>query len=202
MQIFMKVIDDFIPKDDQNQLENLFLNNNYFPYYYEYNTVIGKIQEESVSNISNIILQSQFVHKLYDCGEISSTAYTEVMNLFRGTGIESLSPQRIKVNLLQTPFDRSKGIYHTPHVDHGDDGYVSLLYYVNDSDGDTYFFDKTTYDNYSLERYKEYVNNLTVEKRVSPKKGRVVIFDSNRFHAGSPPFNHNSRCVLNMVFKK
>ena len=198
----MKVIDDFIPKNDQDHLENLFLNNKYFPYYYEYNTVIG-VEEEAVGNDDdNIIMQPQFVHKLYDCNEISSTAYSDVMNLFCGTGVESLSPERIKVNLLQTPFDKTKGKYHIPHVDHGDDGYISLIYYVNNSDGDTYLFDKTSYDNKSLKHYKERVNNLTVEKTVSPKKGRVVIFDSNKFHAGSPPLNHSSRCVLNMVFKK
>ena len=198
----MKVIDDFIPKNDQDHLENLFLNNKYFPYYYEYNTVIG-VEEEAVGNDDdNIIMQPQFVHKLYDCNEIASTAYSDVMNLFCGTGVESLSPERIKVNLLQPPFDKTKGKYHIPHVDHGDDGYVSLIYYVNNSDGDTYLFDKTSYDNKSLKHYKERVNNLTVEKTVSPKKGRVVIFDSNKFHAGSPPLNHSSRCVLNMVFKK
>ena len=61
----MKVIDDFIPKNDQDRLENLFLNNKYFPYYYEYNTVTG-VEEESVGNDDDIIMQPQFVHKLYD----------------------------------------------------------------------------------------------------------------------------------------
>ena len=182
----MKVIDDFIPKKDQDHLENLFLNNKYFPYYYEYNTVIG-VEEESVGNDDdNIIMQPQFVHKLYDCNEILSTAYSDVMNLFCGTGIESLTPERIKVNLLQTPFDKTKGKYHIPHVDHGDDGYVSLIYYVNNSDGDTYLFDKTSYDNKSLKNYKERVNSLTVEKTVSPKRGELLFLTVINFMLAWP----------------
>ena len=62
-------------------------------------------------------MQPQFVHKFYDCGEILSTAYGNIMHIFDGTGIESLSPIRLKVNLLHSPFDRSKGTHHIPHID-------------------------------------------------------------------------------------
>ena len=44
-----------------------------------------------------------------------------------------------------------------------------ILYYVNDSDGDTLFFDNK--------------DKLNIIKRVSPKKGRVVHFDNNKLHA-------------------
>ena len=57
------------------------------------------------------------------------------------------------------------------------------LYYVNDSDGDTIFF-----------------NNEKKEiKRVSPKKGRVAFFDGNIFHSSSSP-TKNTRAVLNFDF--
>lgn len=198
----MQIIDDAIPKKYQDFLETLLLNNNHFPYYYESNTVTG-LDEELVENSDdNIIVQPQFVHKFYDCGEILSTAYDNIMHIFDGTGIESLSPIRLKVNLLHSPFDRSKGIHHIPHIDNDNGNHISFIYYVNDSDGDTYLFDKVLDKNSPIETYKRKVSNLKIKKRVSPKKGRILIFDSNRFHASSPPLNHPTRCVINMVFKE
>ena len=198
----MQIIDDAIPKEYQDFLETLLLNNSHFPYYYEYNTVIG-VEEEFIGNSDdNIIMQPQFVHKFYDCGEILSTAYDNIMHIFDGTGIESLSPIRLKVNLLHSPFDRSKGTHHIPHIDNDNGNHISFIYYVNDSDGDTYLFDKVLDKNSPIETYKRKVSNLKIKKRVSPKKGRILIFDSNRFHASSPPLNHPTRCVINMVFKE
>ena len=52
--LFMQIIDDAIPKEYQDFLETLLLNNSRFPYYYEYNTVIG-VEEEFIGN-SDIIL--------------------------------------------------------------------------------------------------------------------------------------------------
>jgi len=70
-----------------------------------------------------------------------------------------------------------------PHVDIDHDHYV-FLYYINDCDGDTIFFDKNQ---------KEY-------KRVSPKKGRCILFDGSIYHTGSKPKN-KSRGVININFK-
>jgi len=64
---------------------------------------------------------------------------------------------------------------HQPHT--------VCLYYVNNSDGDTFFFD----------------NNRKVVERVSPKKGRMVIFDGLTLHASSMPSN-GYRISLNLGY--
>ena len=58
------------------------------------------------------------------------------------------------------------------------------IYYVNDCDGDTFLFDGT----------KEIA-------KISPKKGRIVIFDGKTLHAGSHPYNSDFRMVINFNFK-
>ena len=80
--------------------------------------------------------------------------------------------------------------YNTPHIDVPDANFKSLLYYVNDSDGDTFVFNETFHDR----------KDLTIRKRVSPKKGRAVVIDSNTWHASSNPRNHANRIVLNLIF--
>jgi hypothetical protein len=73
-----------------------------------------------------------------------------------------------------------------PHNDTDAPAYVSFLYYVNDSSGDTFFFNK---------------NNKLVEK-CSPKKGTGVLFNSDILHAGSyPKIEDKPRIVINMIYK-
>ena len=64
---------------------------------------------------------------------------------------------------------------------HGEDQ-ITALYYVNDSDGDTYFFD----------------DSGKVTKRVTPKKGTLVMWEGKIFHAKSSPIKTTSRVVINI----
>jgi hypothetical protein len=98
----------------------------------------------------------------------------------------------LKVNLL--PLHTDAG-HHYPHVDIGlrpGERIKSLVYYVNHSDGDTYFFDQTG----PTER-----TSLNVIRRVSPRRGLAVLFDSDIFHASSSPVQSDKRIVINIVFK-
>lgn len=198
----MQIIDNAISKESQDFLETMLLDNNMFPYYYEHTTVFG--QEGELAHKSNLKLinQSQFVHKFYD-EEVLSSAFDSITEVFHEYILESFQPKRLKANLLHAPFTRSEAVHHAPHVDSAENDYITLLYYVNDSDGDTYLFDKS-FDQKTIntmEKYTETISNLKPEKKVSPRKGRLLKFKSNRFHASSPPLSHDTRCVINMIFK-
>ena len=81
--------------------------------------------------------------------------------------------------------------YDNVHVDINYEHLV-CLYYVNNTDGDTYIFDKT----------KKKLNHISKDtklgilKQVSPKKGRVVLFDGRRYHSSSGP-TKDIRCIIN-----
>ena len=80
-----------------------------------------------------------------------------------------------------------------PHTDlnQADVKGISMLYYVNDSDGDTIFFEESP---------EEFNGTLSVKQRVSPKKGTAVIFDSATIHAGQVPKNAKNRVVVSSIF--
>ena len=59
--------------------------------------------------------------------------------------------------------------HYSPHTDLPFDHWV-VLYYVNNSDGDTIFFDQGS-----------------IVNRISPKRGRVVLFNGNILHGGGIP---------------
>ena len=98
--------------------------------------------------------------------------------------------KRVKVNLLrQENFPENH--YNIPH--HDDSSGYSLLYYINDSDGDTFLFNEY-YDG------KKYPEQLSVFQRVKPKKNRAILFESARIHASSNPLLTDERCVINFTF--
>ena len=73
---------------------------------------------------------------------------------------------------------------YIPHTDL-DAPHFTMLYYVNDSDGPTKFYDH---------------KDGEVIKMVDPKKGRAVLFTGDTYHASSSPRHHSNRIVLNYNF--
>ena len=68
-----------------------------------------------------------------------------------------------------------------------------VLYYVNDCDGDTVFYNLSDCDDYRLDEIKEW-------RRESPKKGDIVMFDGKIFHSPSCPVKSLCRSTLNFDF--
>ena len=90
------------------------------------------------------------------------------------------SPPPTTRTFLQVPTIKTTE-YDSPHIDM-EMGHTVCLYYVNNTDGDTFFF-----------------NGKNIIKRVSPKKGRCVLFDGKIFHASSKP-TKEKRIVINYNF--
>ena len=82
-----------------------------------------------------------------------------------------------------------------PHVDNDEKHFV-VIYYVNDSDGDTVIYNQK----YSGKVYNQ--SELTVFKTITPKAGSIVIFDGSMYHTNYAPQKNNFRCVINMNLKQ
>ena len=91
-------------------------------------------------------------------------------------------------SFLQLPINFKGEREDLPHVDIVGDHFV-MLYYVCDSDGDTIIYNE-----------QEKSSNYTVQKRITPKQGRVVLFDGSYYHTAEQPLN-NIRCVVNYDLK-
>jgi hypothetical protein len=113
-------------------------------------------------------------------------------------GVPFKSLLRIRLGLFTQ--NAAGGPYHNPHVDFYLPHY-NALYFVNDSDGDSYIFNQT-YDEVSLEQSIEYTreNKFTVARRVSPKKGRMIGFDGRHYHASMHPMQSSHRIAIAFSF--
>ena len=86
-------------------------------------------------------------------------------------------------------FTRGKGI-HSPHVDFYSPHYT-LLYYVDDSDGDTYIYKQIAVD-------RKYPKQFDVHASITPKAGRAVLFNGLFYHSSSYPEYHDTRTAINI----
>jgi hypothetical protein len=190
-------LEHFLPESYADVLEALICKSGDFLWQYNAST-----NDQKAPEIMNKDARSyegdQFVHALYQEGARRSTFFDIVFPMFyfmeEKTGVTLAAVERMKANLLVQK-NIAEGTYNTPHIDIADPSHKSLLYYVKDSDGDTFIFEQTFHETHNAKR------PLTVRKQVAPKKGKAVLFNSNIWHASSNPRENATRVVLNFIFK-
>ena len=181
----IKIIDNFLSLKNHKEILNT-LTSNCFEWYIQENnlTVDKKIYLKNKNIYKNIIESFQMCHGFYNQEKnINSNKFYLIENFIKKFALKNKTNKiqiiRAKANIL---FKQNRLLtqHNTPHVDFNQKHKV-LLYYVNDSDGDTLFF-----------------KNKKIIKRVSPKSNRLIIFDGDILHAGSNPLKSDYRIVLNI----
>jgi len=165
------VVDNFVSESFSEHLENL-LQMTFFPWFYHDGTIEGRKQGDS----------PQFVHSFFENPKIESDYYHEVTPIIamaeKHFDINIDNIRRVKSNFL---YKNNLKFHHPIHEDEAI-GHLSLIYYVNDSDGDTVLYRPNN------EKYC-----------ISPRKGRLLAFPSHWQHASSSPIIHDTRIVINYV---
>lgn len=189
--------DNFLSEQEILKLQDLMYADpqSKFPWFYASSTNLNKNDGAVLEN--NMVKDSpQFVHVGMSNGEKFSPFAEEGIRILekfcKKNNIIVENVIRVKSNLITK--DKDNDAYHLPHIDF-DSPHLVFLYYVNDSDGDTVFFN---------ERYSSWgkfdSDTIHTAGRVSPKAGRAVVFDGLQYHASSSPQEHNFRCVININF--
>ena len=170
----INVIDDCIPIELQNYFEAITL---------------GKVNEVEIDPIVEFKSKYEptawqekskpisFKHVLKSSAESSNhlVNFSKIAQLLF-PNLQNILFARI---FLTVPYE-TKMTHHAPHVDLNIP-HTSLIYYVNDADGDTLFFD---------EDYETQIDSVT------PKKGRAVLFNGLIPHAAGIP-TAGPRCIVN-----
>ena len=182
------VIDDFISLDYQEKIKQELLGlENDFPWYYtEDVTTAGDFDSQYRPALNHYYVN-------FDDDDIS-----EVESVYHHLFVPMLSKacKYLKIpeteviqgrSFLQFPLKNiDTSVVDTPHIDLDEgDEHVVVLYYVVDSDGDTIIYNERTE---SL--------TYTEKQRVSPKQGRVVIFEGGQYHTAAQP-TKGTRCIVN-----
>jgi hypothetical protein len=198
------VLDDVFPKTYFNQISS-YVNSTKMPWRFLNNISAGDDFHDSTDNynfghtsniLSNITLDKEGK-------EILTTAAPSKVGLLPSTFISFLTPllyfiqDLIGINfLIRARFDMTtrtpiqEGYPHTSHVDFNNP-HIACIVYMNDSDGDTIIFNETE---------KKQNDTLTIKEKVSPKRGRIILFDGKFIHTGCSPYKNKNRILLNSNF--
>jgi len=186
------VIDNFMPEEYFRQLRNFLLSSS-FPWFYSHNISTG---ETEPSKIENAIDSTAFAHKVFGKWEKQkSFAYDafiplvdKIENHLENT--HELIRLRAVLSNYQHGFDSHN--FNLPHVDYPCN-HISAVYYLNETDGDTWIFDQYYQGKIEPDHY-------TVKQRINPKPNRLLIFDGLQYHTASNPVKYNNRLIANLNF--
>lgn len=145
----------------------------------------------------NTIDSPQFVHYLIDHRQTSPlfSYIRPILYMIEDKlGRKIVKISRIKINHQYQIQGFGNDNYNIAHTDDSNTALMSAVYYVNDSDGDTFIFN----EKYSSDKS---INKLTILQRVTPKAGKVVVFPSTQMHSSSNPILSSSRYVINFLFE-
>jgi hypothetical protein len=183
----MKIIDNFITEQEQRDFAD-YVSSQHFTYRLYRSHIFSNEADQGMAHAP-----LQMSHYLYEAESDKASPHLPIIRKFTKkleAELGRVELIRAKVNLT-FPYPPMMNYEHqVPHIDlqydNGDPvDHKVLLYYINPSDGPTYFFDES--------------HRVTDE--VYPKQGRAVIFDGSQIHAASNPVKNPFRFVLNVDFK-
>lgn len=196
--------DELVPKSLQDSILLTVDGAQSFPWY-----LLRRVGHTHLHNIkyqdSNVIDGGGFYHSAVDDGKIISKYYDyfrQILFFFTDkTKVEVDKIIRIRLRYTNQQKNHSTDTYGPVHVDFTkyDFPYYTLLYYVEDSDGDTILFDKMfdpSIDNYEPEQ----IHGLKQVYRQQPKQGTGLFFNGHRYHSGNYPIEYQTRIVINFDF--
>ena len=194
------VINNLLPSIYQNDLEDMI---DKLPFYYT--DSIGYDENSPKTEGYKFLDNVGFSHALILDGKIESdycNVFKPVLYFFTDkTGIPVKNILRVRLRLTVQHPNRKDYLFNKPHTDlPGYEGsYKTLIYYINDSDGDTYVFNKFLNKNEDLKKTLKNIDQHTILKQ-TPKKGTAVYFEGHQYHSGNTPINYKSRYIINFDF--
>ena len=187
------VIDDAIDLPLQLEIEQALTDRTTIWYFQK--DVAFNVQDPKAANIQG--RTPGLSHVFFEAGEIKSPLYQLIIPVvLRAYEKIGITPTRIWQARSFMHFPLAKELrreYDNIHVDLPEDHLV-CLYYVNDTDGDTFIFDRT-FDDVPIDSDYSTVK-WNILQRISPRRGRCVLFDGRYYHSSSGPTS-DIRCIIN-----
>jgi len=194
----VKVIDNFIDKKYQESIKEEMIGafdkngdwqESNFPWFYtEDVTAAGDDDSQHRPAMCH-----QFVEYNQQLAGHEISDYNDIFtDLLKKVGVE-LELYNVNVlqgrSFLQFPIFKERKEPDLPHIDLLNRSHIVALYYIIDSDGDTIIYNEREDLGIDASLY-------TIKERVTPKQGRIVIFDGGLYHTAEQPLN-NTRCIAN-----
>jgi hypothetical protein len=174
----MKIIKNILSKKESNMFLKETIFNDNFPWYYLHDSATLK-EKSNTFNYS-------WYHALILNGKINSSFYQifekSILNIINKFNLNNKIITRIRIGKTMSI---GKKYINNLHIDQKEN-HQTILYYLNNSDGNTYFYKK---------------DKKTIDKQITPEQNKAVLFDGLTYHASSKPVKNMYRIVLNINLK-
>ena len=194
----LRIIDDFLEPADFEQLSKFVLGEK-FPWFFIENVSIDPRDTELIKD-PLALETSGFNHVTFDRDwNVESFTYQHLTPFFNklqttlGFTHQHLIRARLSMKFQKDNFTSDN--YNMPHVDYFFP-HESLIFYLNDTDGDTRIFDQ--WHTYSETNRPEIPEVFTTQARVTPKANRLVWINGLQYHTASNPIQGNKRVIINI----
>ena len=186
------VIDDFIDIQYQEDIKSILMGDYQyrdkdFPWYYSEDvTTAGDWDSQHRPALGHVYVSMDNEDNLTGerLSEFHYLFLPMLKNVCREMKIKNINVLQGR-SFLQFPLNLKDRTVDTPHIDLHNRKHLVALYYVCDGDGDTIIYNE-----------REKLGTYTIKQKVTPKQGRMVLFDGSLYHTAEQPLN-NVRCVVN-----
>ena len=182
----IKVIDNFLSKSYHKKLFEILTSAD-FPWYF-----INNITQKDSSDLREF----GFNHTFWDTDGQRENFYSWFWKPALYQMMDVIGCDFILRSRCDITTHTDKNFLHRPHIDF-DFPHYSTIFYINDCDGDTVFYDKKTINTEEIQFL-----DLNVVEKVTPKENRLIIFDGDIIHTGSSPSKNKKRILINSNFLK
>lgn len=194
----MKIFDNFLPDHEFRVLQTEIMHHQ-FPWFYIDHVSIPDEEGKLIEDPLAIETDGMF-HVLYDrefntesfANKILQTLYQQITTKL-GFTEDQLIRSRLSMKFPKLGFAEKN--YNLPHVDYYYP-HATIIYYINDSDGDTRIFNEEFKSDQSHPTTK-----FTTKQRITPKANRLIWFNGFQYHTASNPLTTTRRVILNINLK-
>ena len=176
----MQILDDCVENKYFNALKKEVFDFRHMPWFLsQYTAYKQKSTDTDDLSFSHLAIKDG-----QDISELAPYARLCIDRAFEKLGRNLPKIYRVRFGLILKSY-RHK--VHGPHVDHHAPHQTGLLY-LNDSDGDTYFYDNyydpaVDEDFSQFDYYQKFIkDHLKLQQSVTPKTNSFVIFDGYQYH--------------------
>lgn len=192
---FIGVFDDIIPIDKQKMIKSDMLESKKFPWVYQPFSSFKMYDKFHANFPINM-------HPLVQDYDVKSSYYPNIQFIaWEGAKKAGFRHELTQIFQARAYFQyplseefQPRHLIDSLHCD-TDLEHLVVLYYVIDSDGDTILTDKRREGNALVEKTLR-LEDHNIIKRVTPKQGRVLVFDGRYYHTTQQP-QRNIRSVIN-----
>jgi hypothetical protein len=184
------VLDDIIPVNYQDQIEQSLLSRFEFPWFFAENITYENSNDSRIKKYN-----PAFSHVFFN---ERANIYSQHFDFIKP--IAYMACDKIGFNLttivqvrsfLQIP-TVSTIEENSPHVDF-EHPHLVCIYYVRDNEAPTNIYKQTRN---TVDPTMVHNTIFELDRTIIPKKGRVVLFNGDRYHSSSSP-NQSTRCIIN-----